>query len=162
MTIAGTVSARVGLQFNLTTQYSAVESPSTGQFDVPHSAFNKSVSFNPTSTPPGSAVYSEELTSSQTLDLTALARTLEDTMDLSGLKLQALLLNNLSTANTVVLADTGANTYVVNAGAAITVQPGASIALVLNDKLTDVDATHKVLTLTATAGQKFQLAMLFG
>ena len=164
MTIAGTVSARVGLQFNLATQYSAVESPGTGLMEVARQAFNKAWNLASGGTPPvnAAAVYGEELTSSQALDLTALVRSVEATLDVTGLKVQGFLLTNLSTVNTVVIADSGANAYLLNGGAAITVPPTGSVVVMAPEKLADVDATHKIITLTATAGQKFQLALIFG
>jgi hypothetical protein len=162
MTVLGTVSARVQILFNLATAYTALESPGTGGATINRAAFNKSLTLGALSVPPAAAVYGEELTSSQTLDLTALVRSLEAVLDATGLKLQAILINNISLANSVVLADAGANTYLVNAGEPLTIPADSVLALAFNDTLADVDTTHKVLTFTATSGQKYQVALVLG
>ncbi len=161
--MAGTASARIQLLFNLLTEYTEAELPGIGASSIAHAAFNGQWNLDPTVTAqPVTYVYAEKLTSSQTLDLTALARTLEATINATGLKIQAILLNNLSTANTVLIDDNAANENQINAGADVTIQPESSLAMVFKDKLADVDATHKLVTFTATAGQSYEVALALG
>ena len=114
------------------------------------------------STPPATKYYSEILTGTQNLDLTALSRSERDTLDASGLKLQTLRLINISTTNSVTLQDGASNAYQINGGDTEVLPPECRLMRTFSDSLADVDASNKNITVSATAGQTYRLTMIFG
>ena len=157
-----TVNATVTQNLTIGELFSAVDLPAAGNLNVTYDDFNTTKTLNAASTPPGTKGFAREYTSSQTLDLTAIVRDLGANLDCSGLKLQALLLKNTSTTSWLTVADSGSNTYQCNSGSPLAIPPGGRQLLYFDDELADVDATHKILTCQTTAGQKFQLAAVFG
>lgn len=156
-----TINAALRLSLDVLESFSASELPTAASPSVKHNQANLAQTLNASSTPAGTKLYAKKLTGTQTLDLTALTDTLGAALDCTGLKLQAILLENLSTTNTVVISDP-ANPYSLNATAAITVPAGATLGMYFNDKLADVAAGAKGITFTATAGQTYNLLMVFG
>jgi hypothetical protein len=151
-------------QFGLTVVETgtAAEVPSAGDRTINHNQFNSRVRLNASSTPPGTMTYAAEGTGTVTLDLTALVCSVFGTKDATGLKLQSLLLNNLSTTDNVDIGDAGANPYVINNGNNIRVPPGGKLETYYADQLADVAAGAKGITITAGVAEDWQLVLVFG
>ncbi len=158
------MNIQVTCQMGLTVvqEWTAAELPSGGDRSLTHNQFNNTRKLNIASTPPATKVYAKKLTGSQALDFTALTPDIGAVIDATGLKLQCLLLNNLSTSNTVDWADGGANPYSINTTDPILVQPGSALQLYFNDKLADVGGGAKAVAITATGGQSYELILVFG
>lgn len=159
-----TPTANIVLNAGAVEALSSTEIPIVGATNLNLAAFSKKHALNASSTPPLTKMYGERITSSgaDTKDLTALTRTLLATLDATGLKLQALILINNSTTNTVTIADGDSNPYAINSAAAIVVPAGGELYMYFNDKLADVDGTHKNIKFTGTSGQTYDLLMCFG
>lgn len=111
---------------------------------------------------PAAQAIATQYTGSQSIDLTNFTGSQGAGQDASGLKVQAVLLRNNSTSYDVVLNGGVSNEYELNDGADKTVQPGCSWQEFFNDQLADVDGTHKVIDITAQAGETFDLIVLLG
>lgn len=157
-----TITATIVLNPDVAETFTAAELPGVGGTVLNYTQLKQTKRLTASSTPPATKVYGEKITSSTALDLTALVRSIGGTIDTTGLKLQYLHLENLSAANTVTVADGDANAYQIAAGQSIVVPAGGFLALFFNDKLADVDATHKAIKFTATAGQSYDLLLVFG
>jgi len=151
-------------QFGLTVveTATAAEVPSASDRTIIHDQYNSRKTLTADTTPPGTLHYSSEGTGTVTLDLTALVDTVFGTKDASGLKLQSLLLNNLSTTDNVDIGDALANPYAINAGNDIRVPPGGKLETYYADQLADVAAGAKGITITAAVGEDWQLQLVFG
>jgi len=144
-------------------EFTAAEMPSGGDRSLTHDVFNNHETRTSSSTPPVSKVYAKKLTGSQNLDFTALVPDVGDTIDATGLKLQYVMINNLSTANNVDWADGGANPYSINNTNPIRVPPGARLGpIYFADQLADVAAGAKAVAITAGAGQDYEVILVFG
>lgn len=157
-----TIQVTCTMNLTVVQEFTAAEMPSGGDRSLTHNQFNNTRTLNVSSTPPATEVYAKLLTGSQALDFTALVPDVGATIDATGLKLQCLTINNLSTANTVDWADGGANPYSINNTNPIRIEPGASHEMYYNDKLADVAAGVKAVAITATAGQTYELILVFG
>ena len=135
--------------------------PSASSASITHNQFNSSTTLNATSTPPASMKYCDTLTGTTHLDLTALADPL-GTVDGTGLKVQSLLVNNLSTTDALVISDGAANEYALNAAADITVAIGGSVLMYFNDQLADISATAKTIDFTPAAGKSYEVSIVMG
>jgi len=157
-----TINASLAAQLTLLVTRDDVDS--AGSLDTVHSAFNQAQTLNADSTPPVTKKYAAELTGTQTLDLTAAADPELGTLDMSGLKLQAMLVVNLSTTDNLVVEDGAANPYQVNAGDTIVIEEGGeNFALMyFGGKLADVAAGAKNLKFTAAPGESYQVILVFG
>jgi hypothetical protein len=156
-----TISGNQRFILQTTESFTAVELPELGEQKLTYDAFNKSVTLSPTTTPPATKSWAKKLTGSQTLDLTALTRTLGATVNATGLRLQSILVNNLSTTDNVVIAKGVSNGYAFNGAAGNkTIVAGGSFMEFFNDGLTDIDATHKTLDITAVGD--FQIILVCG
>ncbi len=157
-----TLEATLDVRPTVIETFSAVELPGVGSQQISYDQFSTRNQLNASSTPPATMVYAEELTGPQNLDLTALARSIGGTIDTSGLKLQAIRVINLSTTDLVDIEDGAANAYQLNNGDAIRIPAGGELLLYFNDKLADVDGTHKMLDVTPAGGEDVQVMLLFG
>ena len=158
-----TINVTLVAQANIVSKWSASELPSTaGEQSVVHTAFAKSIPLRADSTPPASKKMADEFTGDQNLDLTALSDPEVGAVDATGLKVQVLLVNNLSTSATLTLSDGVANPYQLNGGDTIVIPPGGTDLKFFNDKLADVAAGAKCFDAAITAGQKFQLLLVMG
>jgi hypothetical protein len=84
---------------------------------------------------------------------------------MSGLKLQALLVNNPTTnaGATTNIAPGASNPYSPwGAGNDLTLPKGGSLEFYFHDQTEDVDGTHKTLDLAGTGTDVLQLVMVFG
>lgn len=157
-----TINAAFRQQLTVQEAFSADELPTAQDPSVNHNQANRSKTLSASTTPAGTEVYARELTGSQNLDLTALTDTLGNALDCSGLKLQAILLNNPSTTDAVVISDGAADPYSINGGSDITVPVGGAFSMDFNDELADVAAGAKAIDITPGAGESFKLVMVFG
>ena len=151
--------------FNLigTETFTADEMPASSMRQIQYNQFVSASNLNSGSTPPAAKAYAERLDGSQMLDLTALVRTFGAALNASGLKLQQIQLVNESSTVSVNVAAGSSNGYAFNGAAGDkTIPAGGKWAEFFNDALHDVDATHKVLQITGTTGQKYSLIMIFG
>ena len=102
----------------------------------------------------------------ETLDLTALVHVVLGSIDLSGLKVQAIKVAAAAANNAAGLNFTNgaANPYDIfgAAGDAVTVLPGMAVLVYAPDKLEDVDATHKTIDVAGTAGDVYEIVILAG
>lgn len=124
--------------------------------------FDYDATLSSSTTPPVTKAYKETLTGTQTLDLTALVDDYFGTVDGSGLKLQAILVRNTDTADDLVMSKGAANGYELGSATATTIPPGGKLQATYNDKLDDIDATHKNLTFTPGAGKSYDVVILMG
>lgn len=164
-----TISATCRFFLTFLESFTAAEMPSSGNRAITNDQFNSTQKLSAATTPPAAKGWGDDLSGTQTLDLTALARTVGPTVDATGLKLQALLINNLSPTATLNVAKGAANGYAINGAAGdFTIPPGGSLQMFFNDGLADIDATHKTLDLTVTpAGsgtevEDFEAIFIFG
>jgi len=161
--MAVTINVSVNAGVTVNEQYDATSSPGTGQVTLSFNEFNQNETLNSSSTPPATKFIAEKYTGTQNLDFTALARTaLGDTVDASGLKLQLLLLVNLSTTDDVTISDAAANPYSINGTDDVVVPVGGYLLMQFNDQLDDVAAGALGMDITPGAGESFQLVLVFG
>lgn len=103
-----------------------------------------------------------------TLDLTALAGPAGTTIDLTGLKVQAIKLACPASNTAGITVDRGAsnayNLFGEDNGSAeqVEVLPGCAVLLYQNDKLEDVDATHKDVQLAGTGTESIEIQLVAG
>jgi hypothetical protein len=158
VTLTANLAARLGLVRSL----DDTEVPSAGAHTTAHNAFDFTKLLDANSTPPGTKSYVDELTGTQNLDLTALSDPELGTVDGTGLKVQAILVNNTSGSADLTISDGAANPYSLNGTADIVVEYGGTLLMYFNDQLADVAAGAKAIDFTITAGQTFQLAIIMG
>lgn len=158
VTLTANLAARLGLVRSL----DATEVPSAGAHTTPHNEFDFTKALTASSTPPLSKSYLDMLTGDQNLDLTALADPELGTVDGTGLKVQAILVKNISGSADLTISDAAANPYSLNSTADIVVEYGGSLLLFFNDQLADIAAGAKGIDFTITAGQSFELGILMG
>lgn len=165
MAIKATMRYQQDVQENI----SATLAPAAGTQVLQHKAFSQSVTLNDSSTPPGTKVISQTpalVAGTKVIDLTA-ALHLGAAVDLSGLKLQDLLLIN-ENANAVTIEADASNGYLLFGTAGkVTVPPKVGnvpgiLHMQFADGTPDVDGTHKNIKLTGTGTQQFKLQMVFG
>ena len=143
---------------------------------ITHSAWGTSVSLSASSTPAVSkgAFFSQALTAgAATIDLTALVGTNGIAVDLSGLKVQQLVIINGTVTNNAIAAGSnsavtvevgGSNPYDLfgSASGLVVIEAGAGIFHMHNETLEDVDATHCEIDLTGTGTDAFLVGILAG
>lgn len=157
-----TLNAAMRLTLDVLETFSADEYPLAAAPAMKINAANLSQTLNATSSPAATKMYAAELTGSQSLDLTALTDRTGAALDCSGLKLQALLVKNLSTTDAVVIADGASTPYSLNATADLTVPVGGTLGAYFADQLADVAAGAKDIDITAGVGEDYQVVMLLG
>lgn len=149
--------------------FTAVELPASNNRSLNNDQFNKTVTLSATTTPPGTKGWAAKLTSSQTINLAALTRSVGPTIDATGLRLQMVLVNNLSTTATLAIDKGASNGYPINGAAGgQVIPPGGSWQAYFADGLADVAAGARTLDATVTpAGsgtevEDFEIIMVFG
>jgi hypothetical protein len=157
-----TIQATVNWTTTIAESFTAAELPAIGALTIVQKANNSVERLNAASTPPVTKAYSEVLTGTQTLDLTALVRSLGATLDCTGLRLQYIRLVNLSLTNYVEIEDGASNPYQLFAGQKVRVLAKAPYQQGFVDGLADVAAGAKLLKFTATAAQTYHVELLFG
>lgn len=158
-----TISATQRFSLSVAETFTEDEMPAAGSRTVINNQFNSTKKLNATSTPPGTKAWAAKFTGDQSIDLTALTRSVGPTVDASGLKLQMLLLNNLSESATLTIVEGAANGYAINgASGAYLLPPEAKIQSYFADALAEIDGTHKTLDITITAGQQYEIQLVFG
>ena len=164
-----TISATQKFSLSVLETFTEAELPSAKNRGLLSDQFGSSIRLDAASAPAATKAWAAALDGSQTIDLTALARTVGAAVNATGLRLQMLLLNNLSGTATLLLDKGASNGYAINAAAeGLTLPPGGSVQLYFADGLVDVDATHKTLDATVTkAGsgtevEDFEIQLVFG
>ena len=158
-----TISATQRFSLSAVETFTVDEMPAAGNRTVTNNQFNSTVRLNAGSAPAATKAWSGKLAGNQTLDLTALARTVGETVDATGLKLQMLLLNNLSESASLMIAEGASNGYAINGASGVyIVPPGAKLQTYYADSLADVAAGVKTLDITITAGEQFEVQLVFG
>jgi len=157
-----TINATLRIALDVLEEFTAAEIPLVSQPSVLHNQANLSKSLNASSTPAGTKVYAQQLTGTQNLDLTSLTDTIGNALDCSGLKLQALLIKNLSTTDPLTISDGAANPYSINGTHDVDVPIGCTFGFEFGEQLADVAAGALAIDITPAAGQSFQLVMVFG
>lgn len=156
------VNVNIAMRQTIVSTWEAADLPSAGQQSMTHSQFDTSVNLHVSSDVPVTKKYADELTGNQSLDLTALADPEWGTIDGTGLKVQGILVNNLSASATLTISDGGANPYSLNATANLVVKPGASLQMYFADQLADIAAGAKAIDFAITAGQSYQVSIVMG
>ncbi|MCF8218782.1 MAG: hypothetical protein K9J21_07345 [Bacteroidales bacterium] len=134
----------------LVSELTVQERLTTGAIDqtVKHSDFNEVVNFSPSSdtvTSDVDTVYSAQLTSGSTIDLTSLTNTLGNSMDLTGQRIMAVKFKNLSETGTDVINITqgATNPYpLFGSTFSLDLESKQSILYKCDTMLTDVDASN--------------------
>lgn len=101
------------------------------------------------------------------IDLTALpGLTVNETIDCTGLKLQAMKLRNLSTnANPITIAKGASNGYGLNAAGttwSLPISPGQSVLFEGKDSSPDVASGARVMDVTGTGSQILEVEIVCG
>lgn len=126
-----------------------------------------------TTTPAATKVFSDNIalsSGSATLDLTSLSGPATTTVDFTGLKVQLIKLTCPLTNTAGITVDakdasTGYNLFGADNAATTEKQevlPGCVASFFMNDKLEDVDSTHKDLTLTGTGTEAINVLLIAG
>ncbi len=139
--------------------------PGVGVQSLTYNSFASQKALTPTSTPPVTKAYVNEITGNCTLDLTALADPLAGTIDGTGLKVQALRLVNNATGTSAPVLTVAANSttgYALNGLGSLQVPAGGDLMIFFADKLDDVSGTKKLIDFTLAAGETFQIMIGLG
>lgn len=133
---------------------------------IRHDQFNNGPkTLNATSTPPASMSSSDQLTGTQTLDLTALPGVNGAVQNGTGLKVQAVMIQNPKTNTGALAVSPGAaNPYPIwGAGNALDIPLGGSIELDMGGNQIAVSATQKTILFTpAAGGDKYNVVIVLG
>jgi hypothetical protein len=155
------ISATARFFISFLEQFTSAELPASNNRNVTNDLFAKSIKLNSATTPAATKGWAAKLAGNQTLDFTALTRTVGQTVNANGLKLQAILVHNLDAANPVVIAKGAANGYAFNGATGNeTIPPAGSFQKYFAGGLTAIDATHKTLDITAVGD--YQIILIFG
>ncbi len=136
-----------------------------------HDAFDKSFALDAAgtgSTGPITDVYADTIAliaGAHTLDLTAIPQSGGGTLDATGLKVQAIRFENLSTNTNLMTIDDGASNGYNILGAAlghVTIHPGAIFQMYFHDKLDNIAAADAEIDFGGTGTESFNLTILVG
>jgi hypothetical protein len=155
-----TIQASLQQALTVVETKSAADLPAAGDRSMTYDQFNVRKTLNTASTPAGTQFLAKQYASGQTLDFTALVNDLGETIDATGLKLQAMLLVNPSSSANVDWADGASDAYSINNAEGLRIPPGGSVELYFHGQLADVAAGVKDVDITAT--DAFQLILVFG
>lgn len=145
-----TIAATTVNSTRLVSQLTVREQLTSGGLDqnVNHTKLNEIVSFRPTSdtvTTDVDNVYSATLTSGTTIDLTSLTNTLGESLDLTGEKIVAMKVKNMSTtgSDAITVDSTSTNGYpLLGSAYSFDLQPRQSLLYKCDTALIDVDASN--------------------
>ena len=158
-----TIVARQQFSLKVTETEDSTEQPlGTDRTRSYNSSSRKKLSAGSDADAPGSLALATRYTGSQNLDLTDFTGTLGAGQDATGLRVNGILLVNNSTTNDVTITGGVANEYELNGGNDKVVKPGCSYQEFFNDKLDEVAAGVKAISIAATAGQTFDLILVIG
>ena len=139
---------------------------------VTHTVGADEGTLNASSTPAVSQTFSDTIAlaaGAGTLDLTSLAGPSSTTIDFTGLKVQLIKIKTPPTnaGSIIVEHKDGATGYNLfgddnTSDESIEVPPGSVMEFKYNDKLEDVDATHKDLKFTGTGTDGMQMILVAG
>lgn len=166
--MAATVSATYASSATVTETFTGTYI-SSGDNTVSVTGLNETGTLNASSTVPATKQVSNQKalsTGTGTLDLTQLpGLTADETVSLSGLKVQILKLRNLSTnANKIVVSKGGSNGYQIDGATtwSIPLAPGQSTLFLLNDAADDVGGSNKNIDLVGTGSQVLEYLIVAG
>jgi hypothetical protein len=162
MSINATLQLALSVLESLTV---GVPDVSSGASPIRHDQFNVGPkTLNASTTPPAAQVSSQQLTGTQTIDLTALPGAGGAVINGTGQKVQAVLITCLSAnAGAMTVAPGASNGYQLLGANAITIPLGGTIALDAAGNTPAIDATHKTLTCTpANPADKFNVIVVLG
>ncbi len=166
--MSSTISARIQQAVTVVKTFSEADA---GNPDVSFTTGNVDETLTASTTVPVTkhASFTKTLSSgSGTIDLTTLPGDGADTetVDGSGLKVQALMLTNPSTnANKIVASNGASNPYRIDGATtawSITLAPGQSVLLRLGDAGDDVGSSHKTIDLAGTGSQTLKVRVVLG
>ena len=162
--MSSTISVTQRFQCTVNETFDAASVLSASTRLIVHSEFDSKESLTASSTVPATKVYAEKLTGTTTLDLTSLTRSLgEGTATFAGLKVQCLMVNNLSATNTVTVENGASNPYVLFGGEKLLIPIGGKVNMFFNEQLAAVvDSTNDQVKFTQTAGQSCEVIMVAG
>lgn len=132
-----------------------------------HDQFNGSQSLNGSSTVPATvcAAFNKALSGGAgTIDLTAAPGTNGASVDMTGLKVQAILAKAKATnANPITLKYGASNPYnLFGASWQVILQPGQELLAFLNDAAPDVASGAKIIDLSGTGSQSVDIIIVAG
>jgi len=164
-----TISATQRFGLSVMETFTEAELPAAKNRTIVDDQFGSSVKLDAASTPPATKAWSAKGTSTQTIDLTVLDRSVGPSINASGLRLQMLLLNNLSATASLMIDKGASNGYPINGSSeGLVVPPSGSAQLYFADGLADVASGAKTLDVTVTpAGsgvevEDFEIQLVFG
>lgn len=164
-----TIEATLRNYLSFQEKFTAAEMPASRNRSITNDQFNQTKTLKASTTPAATKGWAGEKTGTQTLDLTALTRTVCPTVDASGLKLQAMQIVNLSTTATLSIAKGASNGYAINgASGNYVIPPSGSLLVYFAGGLGAVGPTAKTIDCTVTpAGsgtevQDFTVSLIFG
>lgn len=164
--MSATVTAAVVSQLNVVSTFSGYASPLDNTLTV--SGMNESLTLTASTTPPVTkqTSFQQALSSgSATVNLAALpGLTAEETVNLTGLKVQALKLRNLSTnANSITVAKGASNGHtLLGSSWTVTLQPGQSHLYYFNNAAPTVASGDRTIDLTGTGAQVLEVQLVAG
>lgn len=134
---------------------------------VTHTNFNSAASLSAATTPPvtTAAFFQQLLTAgAATIDLTALTGTNGATVNLTGLKVQAIKFKALATnANPITIGEGASNGYeLLGSGWTLDLAPGQEIVIYGNDATPDVGGSAKEIDLAGTGTQGLEVSIVAG
>ncbi len=136
---------------------------------VTHNAFNVSETLPRSASPAvpftSTAFFKKALSSgAATIDLTSLTGTNGKTVDLTGLKVQAILLRNPSTnANPITVGEGATNGYELAGNAwSVQLKPGMSCMIYAAEQAPDVGSSAKTIDLAGTGSQALDVGIVAG
>lgn len=167
--MAATVSATYASSATVTETFTG-DYISSGDNTVSVTGLNETGTLNASSSVPATKQVSGTKTMSGgagTIDLTALpGLTADETVSLSGLKVQILKIRNKSTnANKIVVSNGASNGYRLDAATtawSIALAPGQSALLLLNEAADDVGGSRKEIDLAGTLAQVLEYLIVAG
>jgi len=133
--------------------------------NVVHDAFNKGATIDASSAVPATKVYAAEIALSggaYTIDLSSLA-TLQETLDATGLKVQAIKLINKAGNAVMTFSEGAANGYaLLGASWTLDLLAGQEAQFYLNEAAPDVAAGDKTIDVAGTGTESFQVILVLG
>ena len=163
-------TVNVTLQSNLTViETFTGPGVSPGDNTVTQNQLNEQITLNSGTSPAATkeATFTQTLTSgAATIDLTALpGLTVDETVNGTGLKVQALKISNpITNANKIVVAQGASNPYRIDGATnwSIPIAPGQSHLFNLDGASDPVGSTHKNIDLAGTGSQALNVQVVLG
>ena len=125
--------------------------------------FDMLTSLSASSTPAATKWHGKAYTGTQNLDLTSLTNEIGGAVTLSGLKVHAIMCNNLSTTDPLTISDAAANPYSLNGTSDIDIPALGRLLMYFGaDELADVSGSALGIDITPATGESFELILVAG